>query len=177
MHIDFGHFLGNFKSKFGVKRERVPFVLTDDFIYIITKGGSKDSKEFYKLAAGLTSLLSILFTAYFCSFKNICEDAFLKMREHGPLFLNLFTMMLSCGIPELRTRDDISYIRLGGKSMHTSMCIINFIFLPPPREALCLGETRESALENFRKKMSEALNSAWSVSLNWYFHNVARTGN
>lgn len=33
------------------------------------------------------------------------------MRERGPLFLNLFTMMLSCGIPELRTRDDISYIR------------------------------------------------------------------
>ena len=24
VHIDFGHFLGNFKSKFGVKRERVP---------------------------------------------------------------------------------------------------------------------------------------------------------
>lgn len=46
VHIDFGHFLGNFKSKFGVKRERVPFVLTDDFIYIITKGGTKDSKEF-----------------------------------------------------------------------------------------------------------------------------------
>ena len=46
MHIDFGHFLGNFKSKFGVKRERVPFVLTDDFIYIITKGGDKTSREF-----------------------------------------------------------------------------------------------------------------------------------
>jgi len=48
VHIDFGHFLGNFKSKFGVKRERVPFVLTDDFIHIITKGGTKDSKEFLK---------------------------------------------------------------------------------------------------------------------------------
>ena len=24
-HIDFGHFLGNFKSKFGIKRERTPF--------------------------------------------------------------------------------------------------------------------------------------------------------
>ena len=30
-HIDFGHFLGNFKSKFGVKRERAPFVFTPDF--------------------------------------------------------------------------------------------------------------------------------------------------
>ncbi len=46
VHIDFGHFLGNFKSKFGVKRERVPFVLTDDFIYVITREGSKESQEF-----------------------------------------------------------------------------------------------------------------------------------
>ena len=34
-HIDFGHFLGNFKTKFGFRRERVPFVLTYDFVYII----------------------------------------------------------------------------------------------------------------------------------------------
>ena len=30
-HIDFGHFLGNFKSKFGVKRETAPFVFTKHF--------------------------------------------------------------------------------------------------------------------------------------------------
>lgn len=36
-HIDYGHFLGNFKSKFGVKREFVPFVLADDFTLIIEK--------------------------------------------------------------------------------------------------------------------------------------------
>ena len=27
-HIDFGHFLGNFKQKFGFKRETAPFVMT-----------------------------------------------------------------------------------------------------------------------------------------------------
>ena len=34
-HIDFGHFLGNFKSKFGFKRERAPFVLTPDFAHVL----------------------------------------------------------------------------------------------------------------------------------------------
>lgn len=29
-HIDFGHFLGNFKKKFGIKRERAKFVLTEE---------------------------------------------------------------------------------------------------------------------------------------------------
>ncbi len=36
-HVDFGHFLGNFKVKFGVRRERVPFVLAHDFEIIIEK--------------------------------------------------------------------------------------------------------------------------------------------
>lgn len=37
-HIDFGHFLGHFKKKFGINRERVPFVLTEDFIHVIAQG-------------------------------------------------------------------------------------------------------------------------------------------
>lgn len=47
-HIDFGHFLGHFKKKFGINRERVPFVLTEDFLYVIAKGAEnpKKSKEF-----------------------------------------------------------------------------------------------------------------------------------
>ena len=47
-HIDFGHFLGHFKKKFGINRERVPFVLTDDFLVVIGKGkeNPKRSEEF-----------------------------------------------------------------------------------------------------------------------------------
>jgi phosphatidylinositol-4,5-bisphosphate 3-kinase catalytic subunit alpha/beta/delta len=55
-HIDFGHILGHFKEKFGIRRERVPFVLTHDFVYVINKGRSdKDAEEFKK-------------------FQKLCED-------------------------------------------------------------------------------------------------------
>ena len=79
----------------------------------------------------------------------------MMLRQKGPLFINLFIMMLSTGIPELRTVDDIRYIR----------------------NALCLGKTEEQALEDFRKKMQEAVKRSFSVSMNWFLHNVARSGN
>jgi phosphatidylinositol kinase/protein kinase (PI-3 family) len=41
-HIDFGHFLGHFKYKFGIKRERAPFVFTSEFCHAI--GGNTTSK-------------------------------------------------------------------------------------------------------------------------------------
>lgn len=44
-HIDFGHILGHFKEKFGFRRERVPFVLTHDFVHVISKG-QKNALEF-----------------------------------------------------------------------------------------------------------------------------------
>jgi phosphatidylinositol-4,5-bisphosphate 3-kinase len=49
-HIDFGHFLGHFKKKFGFKRERVPFVLIQDFIKVIAKGEQNpaDTIEFVR---------------------------------------------------------------------------------------------------------------------------------
>lgn len=37
-HIDFGHILGNFKFKGPIKRERVPFILSKDFIDVINEG-------------------------------------------------------------------------------------------------------------------------------------------
>jgi phosphatidylinositol-4,5-bisphosphate 3-kinase len=48
-HIDFGHFLGNFKSKFGVKRERAPFVFTPDFAYVLGNKGSDDYEKFVQV--------------------------------------------------------------------------------------------------------------------------------
>lgn len=88
-HIDFGHFLGNYKKKFGVKRERAPFVFTPDFAYVM---GGKDSPDFMK-------------------FLDLCARAYNVLRRNANIFINLFAMMLSTGIPELRTADDIEYLR------------------------------------------------------------------
>jgi phosphatidylinositol-4,5-bisphosphate 3-kinase len=127
-HIDFGHFLGNFKVKFGVRRERVPFVLASDFEHIIDKHFG------------------------FNHFANLCEDAYLILRRRAPLLINLLAMMLQTGIPELRSMDDLNYVR----------------------EALVLGESDAVAKEHFRGKLQEARRNAWSTSLNWYVHGLSK---
>ncbi|CAH1990801.1 unnamed protein product [Acanthoscelides obtectus] len=91
-HIDFGHILGHFKEKFGFKRERVPFVLTHDFVYVINKGQNSKALEF-KI------------------FQGYCEKAFMILRKHGNLIISLFAMMISTGLPELSSEKDLNYLR------------------------------------------------------------------
>ena len=55
-HIDFGHFLGNTKQFFGIQRERVPFVLTPDFVYVM---GTESSEMFQRFKVCCQSLLSL----------------------------------------------------------------------------------------------------------------------
>ncbi|XP_065319606.1 phosphatidylinositol 4,5-bisphosphate 3-kinase catalytic subunit alpha isoform-like isoform X2 [Gordionus sp. m RMFG-2023] len=92
-HIDFGHFLHHVKKKYGIKRERVPFVLTEDFIRVIAKGAdnASRSKEFLK-------------------FQELCGQAYLKIRRHNQLILKPFNLMLGAGIPELKHQSDIDYL-------------------------------------------------------------------
>ncbi|XP_030623619.1 phosphatidylinositol 4,5-bisphosphate 3-kinase catalytic subunit gamma isoform [Chanos chanos] len=92
-HIDFGHILGNTKSFLGVSRERVPFVLTPDFLYVMGK------------VKGQTSLC-------FQRFKEICIQAYLSLRSQSRLLLTLFSLMLPTGIPELSTAQDMRYLRM-----------------------------------------------------------------
>jgi hypothetical protein len=70
-HIDFGHFLGNFKTKFGFKRERAPFVLTPDMAYVM---GGRESEGWIK-------------------FVNLCCVAYNMLRKHANVFINLFAMV------------------------------------------------------------------------------------
>uniref|UniRef100_A0A8C1ZZ64 phosphatidylinositol-4,5-bisphosphate 3-kinase n=1 Tax=Cyprinus carpio TaxID=7962 RepID=A0A8C1ZZ64_CYPCA len=91
-HIDFGHILGNFKSKFGIKRERVPFILTHDFIHVIQQGKTSNTEKFG-------------------NFRQYCEEAYLILRKNGNLFITLFALMLTAGLPELTSVKDIQYLK------------------------------------------------------------------
>nr|CAH65240.1 hypothetical protein RCJMB04_11a21 [Gallus gallus] len=91
-HIDFGHFLGNFKTKFGINRERVPFILTYDFVHVIQQGKTNNSEKFER-------------------FRGYCEKAYMILRRHGPLFLHLFALMKAAGLPELTCSKDIQYLK------------------------------------------------------------------
>jgi len=45
----------------------------------------------------------------YAQFENICARAFNIVRKNADLFINLFCMMVSTGIPELRSIEDIKY--------------------------------------------------------------------
>lgn len=138
LHIDFGHFLGNFKSKFGVRRERVPFVLTNDFLHVIMKGLESRSKQDEQGRKDY--------------FLDLCERAYMVLREKADLFISLFMAMLSTGIPELRSFSDISYLQ----------------------QTLVLGTSEENARRHFRSRLSEAMGNQLSTRINWLLHNMAR---
>uniref|UniRef100_A0A8D0HNY0 phosphatidylinositol-4,5-bisphosphate 3-kinase n=1 Tax=Sphenodon punctatus TaxID=8508 RepID=A0A8D0HNY0_SPHPU len=91
-HIDFGHFLGNFKTKFGINRERVPFILTYDFVHVIQQGKTNNSEKFER-------------------FRGYCERAYMILRRHGLLYLHLFSLMRAAGLPELSCSKDIQYLK------------------------------------------------------------------
>ncbi|ELW48581.1 Phosphatidylinositol-4,5-bisphosphate 3-kinase catalytic subunit beta isoform [Tupaia chinensis] len=132
-HIDFGHILGNFKSKFGIKRERVPFILTYDFIHVIQQGKTGNTEKFGR-------------------FRQCCEDAYLVLRRHGNLFITLFALMLTAGLPELTSVKDIQYLK----------------------DSLALGKSEEEALKQFKQKFDEALRESWTTKVNWMAHTVRK---
>jgi phosphatidylinositol-4,5-bisphosphate 3-kinase len=138
LHIDFGHFLGNFKSKFGVRRERVPFVLTNDFLHVIMKGLESKSRHDEQERKEY--------------FLDLCERAYMVLREKADLFISLFMAMLSTGIPELRSSSDISYLQ----------------------QTLDLGKSEDHARRHFRSRLSEAMGNQLSTRINWLLHNMAR---
>lgn len=61
----------------GIKRDRVPFVLTSDMVYVINNGEKATIK--------------------FQNFIDLCCQAYNIIRQNSNLFLSLFSLMLSAG--------------------------------------------------------------------------------
>ncbi|KAF2077284.1 hypothetical protein CYY_001409 [Polysphondylium violaceum] len=127
-HIDFGHFLGNFKTFAGFQREKAPFVLTPDFVYVI---GGKDSPNFN-------------------FFVDICCKAYNILRKNAHVFINMFELMLSTGIPELRSESDIVYLR----------------------DKFRLDLNDKEASERFKKLIYESINTL-TTQINFAIHIMA----
>jgi phosphatidylinositol-4,5-bisphosphate 3-kinase len=87
LHIDFGHIFGNFKKKFGFKRERSRFLLTPDMANVyITSNNEKQ-------------------------FNHYCVKAYNILRHNGQRLLNLLITMSSAGMPEFSTMADLKYFK------------------------------------------------------------------
>ena len=87
-HIDFGHFLGNFKTKLGFKRERTPFVLTPEMAQVMGGEGAEDYNRFV----------------------DYCGKAYNILRKHAHSLVVLCRLMIPAGMPELQDAKDIEYM-------------------------------------------------------------------
>jgi len=82
-------FLGNFKSKFGYKRERAPFIFGPAFAAVMGGEGSDRYKRFEQLACAAYNML----------------------RRHGHLLITCFYLMIASGLPELTEPSDMGWLR------------------------------------------------------------------
>jgi phosphatidylinositol kinase/protein kinase (PI-3 family) len=81
-HIDFGHFLGHFKYKMGIKRERAPFVFTRQFQNVLGDDNSK----------------------LFLDFKEQLKKGYGILRSNKEKIVTLLRILLCTGIPELNEK-------------------------------------------------------------------------
>ena len=72
-HIDFGKFLGDAQMIGNFKRDRTPFILTPDMVFVIN-GGDKPTQKYH-------------------DFVDLCCKAFNIIRKNGNLLLNLFALV------------------------------------------------------------------------------------
>uniref|UniRef100_A0A8V5FX64 Uncharacterized protein n=1 Tax=Melopsittacus undulatus TaxID=13146 RepID=A0A8V5FX64_MELUD len=130
-HIDFGKFLGHAQMFGSFKRDRAPFVLTSDMAYVIN-GGEKP-------------------TIRFQLFVDLCCQAYNLIRKHASLFLNLLSLMLSSGLPELSGVQDLKYVQ----------------------DALQPQTTDAEATIFFTRLIESSLGSV-ATKFNFFIHNLAQ---
>jgi phosphatidylinositol-4,5-bisphosphate 3-kinase len=93
-HVDFGHFLGNFKSKLGFQREKTPFHFSAACYYAI-ESAPKADRSGNPLP----------------EFIDLCGTALNILRRNANLLISLFLLMLGTGLPELQEASDVGYLR------------------------------------------------------------------
>ena len=84
-------------------------------------------------------------------FQELCIRAFLVLRRHANLLLALFSIMVDCGIPELKGLRDLEWIR----------------------KALMLGASEEEASQKFLDLIHESLNCQ-TTRVNHALHIIAK---
>lgn len=76
----------------------------------------------------------------------------MTLRKHSNLLITLFMLMLSTGLPELQTYDDIEWLRT----------------------ALQCDKTDQEAHEYFQQQIQNAQMGSTYTKIDWFFHNVRR---
>jgi phosphatidylinositol-4,5-bisphosphate 3-kinase len=104
-HIDFGHFLGNFKSKFGYKRERSPFVFTPEMAYVMRIKDASGASTTPSSAKADKNRIG------FPEFEQMCCKAYNVLRQHSNLLMNLFILVTPAQMPELTEKSDVTYLK------------------------------------------------------------------
>mmetsp|Transcript_21444 Transcript_21444/g.47816 ORF Transcript_21444/g.47816 Transcript_21444/m.47816 type:complete len:143 (+) Transcript_21444:1812-2240(+) len=87
-HIDFGHFLGNFKWKFGIKRENSEFFWSPNFEFLMEGKNSVYEKQFHE----------------------ICHKTLKILRRNGWFLILTLLNGVIVGIPELNNRKDVEWV-------------------------------------------------------------------
>jgi phosphatidylinositol kinase/protein kinase (PI-3 family) len=85
-HIDFGHFLGHFKTVLGINREDRTFYYSEALEEVLANQN--------KLG----------------DFHGLCREALRILRENSNTLMYLLLSMIGTGIPELQSSDDVRYL-------------------------------------------------------------------
>lgn len=86
LHIDFSKVLGHAETFGGIRRDRAPFALTQDMVYVIRRNGGE------------------------AQFVRLCCEAYNVLRRNSSLFLALFSIMKHSGLPDV-DQDALAYLR------------------------------------------------------------------
>jgi phosphatidylinositol-4,5-bisphosphate 3-kinase len=95
-HIDFGYFLGHFIKAMGINRDAAPFHFSNACQFVIDHAPRRNQKDFDGLGA----------------------EAWIVLRQNWKLLKALLFLMLGSDLPQLKTRDDVYFVKRMLKMNH-----------------------------------------------------------